>query len=327
MAKEYIQPAELSQTADGKAPVLPKLSKLEQLIRACAPNYKELGVSLVLDGGAIYTVYLNAGHGALPPTWKIIYEGLIAQGKAGDIYKEYTTYKTGDGKYFRHGQKVGKTWQLYPHPHIAGATADFHAAGYFFEGVENRIYIAALVEALKPYVTAGLLNIVVMSHEWQDIPRGQRIKLVNAIFTAQKRQNPKARAFWVGWHFNASPNHNANGICIFTSKGQTHSDKVAEVALNNFNSLGLPFYDKDAAAAGKKQSATIRVQRFGDGDKDYEENFDEVADTNMPAFLIEDGFGDERDDAMLIHYSPEYKRVSIEAVSRAIVADAKGEIK
>lgn len=310
---------------DAAKSVAVTLSRLEQLIKRCAPDYKALGVSLVLDGGAAYTVYLNAGHGAMPPTWLILYQSLVAQGKGGDIYKEYTTWKTGDGKLHRHGQKVGRGWQLDPHPTIAGASAEFHAAGWFFEGVENRKYIAAMVEALSPYVKLGLLNVVVMSHEWQDIPRGQRINLANAIFAAQKRENPKARAFWLGWHFNAAKS-NANGICIFTSVGQTHSDKVAEVTLNNLGSLGFRPYNSDESEKGVPQVATIRTQRI-DGDKDHEKNFDEVADTKMPAMLGEFGFFDNRIDASRIFYDPEYKRICIKAVTDALVADAKGEIK
>lgn len=321
----YLQNSELSQTADSqKAPAQVTLSNLEQLIKRCAPNYKELGVSLVLDAGSVYTIFLNAGHGGLEPDWKETYKKLLVEGKGGDIYKQYTTWKTGDGKLFRHGQKLGRGWQLNPHPTIAGASAEFHAAGWFFEGVENRTYIADTVEALKPYVKQGLLNVVVMSHEWQDIPRIKRIDLANAIFAAQKRINPKSRAFWFGQHFNAA-NGKANGICGFTSVGQTHSDKVVERILRNLNAAGYGFFDRREARAGIQQIGKIRTEN-GDGDLDHEENFDEVALTKMPAGLMEPNFFDNFADALLIHYDKDFKTAYVSAVVAAIVADAKGMI-
>ncbi len=306
-------------------PKLEKILPLENLIKKCAPNYKELGVSVVLDGGAPYTVFLNAGHGGMKPSWQLVYKALLAKGKPGDIFKEYTTYKTGDGKLFRHGQQNSKIWQLHKHPYIAEEMAEFHSAGWFFEGVENRNYIAALVDALKPKVASGLLNVVVMSHEWKDTNRLGRINLANAIFAAQKRENSKARAFWLGWHFNASPNNNANGICIFTSVGQTHSDKVAEAALNNFQKLGFLPFDIKLAQSGIPQVATVRTQ-MADGDKDHEANFDEVRLTNMPAILGEFGFFDNKVDATRIFYDPEYKQVCVAAVCDALLSDVRGQI-
>lgn len=303
----------------GKAPVL---SPLEALIKKVHPNYKEI-VSLVLDGGSSYTIFLNAGHGSVNPA---VFAQLMQQGKASEIYKEYETYKNGDGKMFQHVQIINRKKQLYPHPTIPGALAEFNVDGWLLEGMENRAYINALVEELKVYVLAKLVNVVVVSHEWKDTNRLERIRLANGIHAAQKRINPKARSFWVGWHFNASPNHNANGICIFTSKGQTHSDKVAEVVLNNFIKLGFPLFNREAAAAGVPQVATIRTERV-DGDKDLEKDFDEVAKTDMPALLGEFGFGDEIEDAKRIHYDPQYKRICLKSVVDALVADAKGTVK
>jgi hypothetical protein len=304
MAKQYIQRTELPQTADsGKAPQ-----------RVQKP---------------IYTFYGNAGHGANDPA-------LFGKVPAPQAY---TTWRQFRGKFYQHVDSKGQLFDLpekYQNatgfaaganseikPHIQKAV--FHGEGYFYEGVENRIYLNEIIKALKPHVDSGLLRVVVVSHEWQDTDRVGRINAANADFAQQRRINPKARGFWLGQHFNAA-NGKANGICGFTSVGQTHSDKVVERILRNLNAAGYGFFDRREARAGIQQIGKIRTEN-GDGDLDHEKNFDEVALTKMPAGLMEPNFFDNFADALLIHYDKDFKAAYVAAVVAAVVADAKGEIR
>lgn len=71
----------------------------------------------------------------------------------------------------------------------------------------------------------------------------------------------------------------ARGMSIWTSVGQTRSDKCADILYEEFLKAGLPDY------IGK-----IRTQKGSDGDIDHEANFYELKNTKMPAVLIESGF-------------------------------------
>jgi len=302
--KEYTQNEKLSQTADS-------------------------GKALVLQKKPLYTLYANAGHGANDPA-------LFGKVPAPQAYTTWQKYR---GKFHQHVDSKGKLLNL-PEKYqnatgfAAGANSEikphmqkavFHGEGYFYEGVENRIYLNEIIKALKPYVDSELLRIVVVSHEWQDTDRLGRINAANADFERQKKINPKARGFWFGQHFNAA-NGKANGICAFTSVGQTHSDKIAERILRNLNAAGYGYFDKKELAAGIQQIGKIRTEN-GDGDLDHEKNFDEVALTDMAAVLMEPNFFDNFNDALLIHYDKNFKAAYVAVVVAGIVADAKGEIK
>lgn len=78
---------------------------------------------------------------------------------------------------------------------------------------------------------------------------------------------------------------NARGYSVYTSKGQTASDKYAEIVLQN---LRLEFPD----LRGRFDKS--------DGDLDNEANFTVIAKTTCPAMLIEWLFQDNKEDLLLI---------------------------
>jgi N-acetylmuramoyl-L-alanine amidase len=94
---------------------------------------------------------------------------------------------------------------------------------------------------------------------------------------------------------------------VFTSKGQTKSDIYAEFLFNEV---------QDAFPKWVYRMDTI------DGDKDKEENFFVLSQTNMPAALSENGFFTNYKDA-LIMFDPVFQNTLALCHARAVVDYAK----
>ena len=116
--------------------------------------------------------------------------------------------------------------------------------------------------------------------EDNDISLEERVRRVNALCSAHGKSN----VILVSVHVNAAGNGsnwtNATGWSVYTCKGQTTSDKLAEclceAAIKNF--------------PGKR----IRTD-YSDGDSDWEENFYILRHTMCPAVLTENFFMDGLD--------------------------------
>ena len=116
--------------------------------------------------------------------------------------------------------------------------------------------------------------------EDNDISLEERVRRVNALCGAHGKSN----VILVSIHVNAAGNGskwtNATGWSVYTCKGQTASDKLAEclceAAIKNF--------------PGKR----IRTD-YSDGDSDWEENFYILRHTLCPVVLTENFFMDGLD--------------------------------
>ena len=117
--------------------------------------------------------------------------------------------------------------------------------------------------------------------EDNDISLEERVRRVNALCSAHGKSN----VILVSVHVNAAGNGskwtNATGWSVYTCKGQTASDKLAEclceAAIKNF--------------PGKR----IRTD-YSDGDSDWEENFYILRHSLCPAVLTENFFMDSHSD-------------------------------
>ena len=117
--------------------------------------------------------------------------------------------------------------------------------------------------------------------ETEDIPLKERVRRVNAHCAALGTTN----VILISIHVNAAGNGskwlNATGWSVYTCKGQTASDKLAEclcqAAIKNF--------------PGRR----IRTD-MSDGDMDWEEGFYILRKSLCPAVLTENFFMDSRDD-------------------------------
>ena len=117
--------------------------------------------------------------------------------------------------------------------------------------------------------------------EDDDISLAERVRRINAACFLLGKQN----VILVSIHVNAAGNGtkwlNATGWSVYTCKGQTESDKLAEclcqAAIKNF--------------PGRR----IRTD-ISDGDLDWEEGFYILRKSLCPAVLTENFFMDSRDD-------------------------------
>lgn len=142
----------------------------------------------------------------------------------------------------------------------------------FYEGVYNRSVKDFLIEMLQndglQYVDVSASNL--------DLPLDLRVKYINSLHDHYKN------CVLISIHGNAGK---GTGIEVWTSPGQTISDTYATIAAE---CLKTEF-------PGMKFRADIT-----DGDPDKEEKFTVLVKTKCPAFLTENGFYDNWNDARLM---------------------------
>jgi N-acetylmuramoyl-L-alanine amidase len=131
-----------------------------------------------------------------------------------------------------------------------------------FEGEFNRAIVARIIESL----TALKIPYISIVPEIRDIKLATRIKRANDI--------KEASCFYLSIHSNAG---GGSGFEVFTSPGETKSDKIATIFGEEFNKT---FPDKKLRAD------------YSDGDLDKEESFAVITKTRMPAILTENFFMD-----------------------------------
>ena len=149
--------------------------------------------------------------------------------------------------------------------------------GQFREPFYNREIARRVVSDLRD---RGL-DAELLVPEDDDISLSERVRRINAACFLLGKQN----VILVSIHVNAAGNGskwlNATGWSVYTCKGQTASDKLAEclcqAAIKNF--------------PGRR----IRTD-MSDGDMDWEEGFYILRKSLCPAVLTENFFMDSRDD-------------------------------
>jgi N-acetylmuramoyl-L-alanine amidase len=138
-----------------------------------------------------------------------------------------------------------------------------------YEGVSNRLTCKKLGAKLK----GARIDYFVVADDVQDTPLAERVRIADQLFKKNKK------CIYLSVHSNSGK---GKGIEVFTSPGQTKSDKVADVFLSAYSQF-LPQFPirKDVA----------------DGDWDKEENFYVLRKTDCPAILVENLFFDNRSEA------------------------------
>lgn len=143
------------------------------------------------------------------------------------------------------------------------------------------IYTRQLVKDLASELEKLGHTVHILVPEQEDIPLNVRVKRINAICRAKGIENTILISIHVNAAGNGSKWLNATGWSVYTCKGQTESDRLAdclcEAAINHF--------------PGRR----IRTD-FSDGDPDWEENFSLLSNTLCPAVLTENFFMDSRSD-------------------------------
>lgn len=177
----------------------------------------------------------------------------------------------GHGGILRNGQYAtapSKQWK-----HTQGT---FHGDGWFYEGVWNRVLTNRVSNKLNNLDIQHLI----VSHEFLDNSLSYRVDLANWYARRVRR------TLYVSNHSNALGNGAARGFEVYTSRGTTGSDAVADDHMQNVRDL-----------LGDRIS--YRPDR-SDNDMDREAGFYVLNKTSMPAILVEHLFFDNYQDALLL---------------------------
>jgi N-acetylmuramoyl-L-alanine amidase len=198
---------------------------------------------------------------------------------AGHGAKEPGTeeYTTAPNKLFDFKDYVGRQY------------AKFHQGSIFLEGVKNRIVAELVINELEKQN----INVIRVYHPWKDTSLKHRVAL------ADYYHNNIQKGMYVSEHSNAH-NTKARGFSIWTSKGRTKSDFLAD-----------KFHQMYAEEFRDIPQIKVRSDK-SDGDHDYEANFYVLRETDMPSVLFENLFFDNYEDAMLlidINYITRYAKL------------------
>lgn len=168
-------------------------------------------------------------------------------------------YYTTQGKRFRH------------------QSGTFHNGSWFYEGVWNRQQGKRLA---KLFIDNDI-RYEFVNHDYLDTPLKERSDRANELVAKYGVEN----VLYISLHADALDTK-ARGFSVFTSRGITPSDKIAEHLYseveNNMGHLIRVRYDLE------------------DGYKDFEANFHVLARTKCSAILIEHLFFDNLKDAELL---------------------------
>lgn len=155
-----------------------------------------------------------------------------------------------------------------------------------YEGITNRAIATKLMAKLKE---AGMLYVQI-HHDYLDTPLSGLVVNANAV---------GGNTIYLSIHSNAGK---GKGFEVFTSKGETKSDKYAEIICNQLQ--------KDFPEYPLRQDTR-------DGDKDKEEDFYVLKNTRMPAVLVELLFFDELQQALFLN-SPEGQERLADSLFKAV---------
>ena len=145
-----------------------------------------------------------------------------------------------------------------------------------YEGEFNRAIVNRL---MKLCADAGIDAINLVDTQ-EDVPLSKRTEKANDIYRQQKDKDGKP-CIYVSVHANGFSSESANGWSVYTSEGETKSDKVAQIL---FEKASAEFPDE------------YMRKDTRDGDADKEANFWVLRKTVMPAILSENFFMTNRDN-------------------------------
>ena len=147
----------------------------------------------------------------------------------------------------------------------------------YFEGVGNR----EIVQKLMGKCTEANIDFF-------DVTEGSNydISLAERVQRANNYERSFDRCIYLSIHSDAFTKESAHGYSVYTSEGETRSDKIATVFINNM----------------KKMFSDHRLRKDSrDGDEDKEAQFYVLRKTSCPAILIENFFmTNERESKLLM---------------------------
>lgn len=164
------------------------------------------------------------------------------------------------------------------------------------EGVNNR----DIVERLKKAFDDNSIDYFDCVASNDDISLKTRVDRANKLAKTKK-------CIYISIHSDAAGDgktwHPASGMSVYTSKGQTKSDELAELLINELKE-------------NFKNEVKWRTDNT-DKDKDKEENFYVLKETSCPAILCEFGFHTNKEEAKLM-LTPDFKNKIVLSVLYAV---------
>lgn len=153
----------------------------------------------------------------------------------------------------------------------------FDDGSQLFEGVNNRDIVNRLIKSMEE---EGIKCVDIVSSE-QDVALSTRVERANSLSKTKS-------CVYISIHSDANGDgvvwDKASGMSVYTSVGDTgKSDDFAELVINELQD-------------NFKDSVKWRIEST-DGDKDKEENFYVLKNTNCPAVLCELGFHTNKEEA------------------------------
>jgi N-acetylmuramoyl-L-alanine amidase len=157
---------------------------------------------------------------------------------------------------------------------------DLHNGSEFYEGVVNRQIVRLTAEKLSCLGVPCIFTIDSKTW-WKDVNLKRRVSFANNI----QNSDPSIECMLGSSHSNAFKGK-SRGLGVYTSPGETESDRWATVYMNHARRI-----------LGK---SILYRGDMSDGDIDYEENFYVVKNTIMPSILFEHLFFDNPEDVKLL---------------------------
>ena len=149
-----------------------------------------------------------------------------------------------------------------------------------FEGEFNR----AIVERLMKLCKDNCISCINLVDSEEDISLRTRTDKANDIWRKEYDKDGKP-CIYVSIHANGFGKESANGWSVYTSVGETKSDKIAQIL----------------AEKAKEEFPDHKMRRdTRDGDADKESNFWVLRKTVMPAILSENFFMTNRRESKMI---------------------------
>ena len=164
-----------------------------------------------------------------------------------------------------------------------------------FEGEFNRAIVARLAERCARHG----IRFALISPGCEDISLRERVNRANAWHKIERN------CIFISVHANAG---GGSGFEIYTSPGETKSDRVAAVFFRKFDEMFRYSHPK------------VKMRKdTSDGDNDKEAAFTVLTDTTMPAILPESFFYDNEHDCERYLLDPKGRDNIAEAYFRAIL--------
>lgn len=151
-----------------------------------------------------------------------------------------------------------------------------------YEGVINR----AIGMIVMKELSNRNIDYLFVADEWEDTPLSQRVNRADNVYRKHKN------SIYISIHSNAG---GGSGFEIFTSPGQTKSDKIANVFCETYQKHFPDFKFRSDKS---------------DHDDDRESSFFVLRKTDCPAILVENLFFDNYEEAKFLNSSEGQQKIA-----------------